>query len=86
MVVDDEEFSISAMRVMMQQLDVDTKHHVDFCIDGEEAIAKVVQSYEQGFQYQIIFTDFNMPKVDGIDATKMIREILKDKFKLHREE
>jgi len=27
-----------------------------------------------------------MPKVDGIDATKMIRAILKDKFKLSREE
>ena len=49
MVVDDEEFSISAMRVMMDQLDVDTKHHVDFCIDGEEAINKVEELYNQGF-------------------------------------
>jgi CheY-like chemotaxis protein len=34
MVVDDEEFCISAMKAMMGLLGIDIEHHVDFCING----------------------------------------------------
>ena len=39
-----------------------------------------------GFSYKIIFTDFNMPIMDGIDSTKKIRKFLKKEFKQKREE
>ena len=34
MVIDDEEFCISATRALLEVLGIDTKHHVDFCMDG----------------------------------------------------
>jgi len=69
MVVDDEEFCISAMRAELGMLKVDTANQVDFCIDGQEAVDKLVETYSNGMSYKIIFTDFKMPVLDGIDAT-----------------
>ena len=37
-------------------------------------------------RYKIILTDFKMPVMDGIDATKHIRQILTDSYKLNRED
>ena len=78
MVVDDEEFCIAAMKAMLESAGIDINHQVDFCSDGQEAIDTLVKSYEKGISYKIIFTDFSMPGMDGIDATKKIRSILKD--------
>ena len=82
MVLDDEEFCLSAMKAMLQILQIDVEHHVDFCIDGREAINKVKENYENGIKYKIIFTDFKMPIMDGIEATKCIRAMLTDQFKV----
>ena len=38
MVVDDEEFCIAAMKAMLNILKIDNEYHVDFCIDGQEAV------------------------------------------------
>ena len=76
MVIDDEEFCISAMRALLGIMKIDTKYHVDFCINGEEAVNKVKESYSAGMTYKLILTDFKMPIMDGIDATKSIRKYL----------
>ena len=82
MVVDDEEFCIAAMESMLELAGIDVKNQVDFCIHGQEAVDKLQQSYQLGFQYSIIFTDFNMPIMDGIDATRCMREIMFKDMKL----
>ena len=41
MIVDDEEFCITAMLAMLNLIGIDTKHLVDTCINGKEAIQKV---------------------------------------------
>ena len=33
-----------------------------------------MESYECGFSYSIILTDFNMPVMNGIESTRRIRE------------
>ena len=86
MVIDDEEFCIAAMQAILGLLGIDIKHHVDFCNDGQEAINKLKRSYQKGLRYKIIFTDFNMPLMDGIEATKKIRKMLKHEFKQSIEE
>lgn len=73
MVCDDEEFCIAAMQSMLSKVGIDIYHHVDFCINGREAIKAVKKCNEMGFKYKLIFTDFNMPVMDGIEATKQIR-------------
>ena len=35
-----------------------------------------------GLKYSLIFTDVNMPVMDGIKATKKIRQILLNQFKI----
>ena len=44
MVVDDEEFCIAAMKAMLEMCGIDTLYHVDFCISGEDALNKLIQT------------------------------------------
>ena len=76
MVVDDEEFCITAMKAMLDSLQIDCDHHVDFCIDGQEAVEKLKHTYDNGMAYKVIFTDFKMPVMNGIEATRIIRQAL----------
>ena len=76
MVVDDEEFCISAMKAMLTMVGIDTDNQVDFCIHGQEAVDKYIQCHNLGLQYGIIFMDFSMPVMDGIDATNKIQEYI----------
>jgi CheY-like chemotaxis protein len=38
LVVDDEEFCIASMDAMLTIAGINTKHQVDFCITGKEAL------------------------------------------------
>ena len=77
MVVDDEEFCLSTFKVLLKKADIDMCQ-VDFCIDGLEALNQLKKAYLAGESYQVIFTDFNMPKLDGIQSCKKIRAFLEN--------
>ena len=77
MIVDDEEFCISTMRAMFESCGFNCDFKIDFCLNGQESLEKVIEAYEHGISYGIIFTDFSMPVLNGIDATLQIREYLK---------
>ena len=38
----------------------------------------MIENNEAESQYKIIFMDFSMPEMDGIEATKMIQKFLKE--------
>jgi CheY-like chemotaxis protein len=76
MVVDDEEFCIASMKSMLYSSGADTEYQVDFCITGQEALDQLIFATSIGFTYKVIFTDFNMPVMDGINATKKMRAYL----------
>jgi len=46
------------------------KMKIDLCFSGEEAIEEVKKNL-----YDLVFMDHMMPKMDGIEATKLIREM-----------
>ena len=82
MVIDDEEFCISAMKCVLGLLGINTEMHVDFCINGKEALALLKEQIKKGFKYKVIFIDFQMPIMDGKVATKKMRKVLTDEFKI----
>ena len=72
LIADDEEFCLSSMKTILASLGVNIQFQTDFCISGKEALDYVKLAYSNGFTYRMIITDFNMPVMDGIQATKKI--------------
>ena len=52
---------------------------VDFVIDGKDAYSKYLSYYQKNSTYyDIVISDINMPKMDGIELTKEIYKINKN--------
>ena len=86
LVVDDEEFCISAMRSVLFSIGIDVDHQVEYCITGKEAIDQLKKTYEYGMSYKLILTDFNMPVMNGIEATLKMRKYLETELGLSRQQ
>lgn len=61
--------------VIKRMLNLEGFHNIDLAIDGQEAI-DLVKERKGEDEYDIIFMDVQMPKVDGLMATRIIREEL----------
>ena len=72
LVVDDEEDILDNVQMLME----DTTVSVDVSRSGEEGIQKVWEACEQKNPYHMILLDWNMPKMNGIEAARQIREKL----------
>lgn len=62
--------------VIKRMLNLEGLTDIDLACDGNEAFEKVQALVGKGEHYDIIFMDVQMPKVDGLLATKMIRQNL----------
>lgn len=69
---------MSGLCAMLKSCGVDIKKKVDFALDGQEAVDTVKRGLQFGISYKFILTDINMPKLDGIQATQLIREYYKE--------
>lgn len=78
LVVDDEEFCISTMKLLLNIAGIKEELQVDYAITGSEAVDRVQEALEHGICYRVIFTDFNMPVMNGIQATEHILRLCKD--------
>jgi signal transduction histidine kinase/FixJ family two-component response regulator/HPt (histidine-containing phosphotransfer) domain-containing protein len=67
LIVDDVETNLYVARGLMSSYDLS----IDTAMSGYEAIDKI----KNKFDYDVIFMDHMMPKMDGIEATKIIREL-----------
>ena len=66
LVVDDEEFCISTVQLLLRLNGVANPLQVDYCLNGNEAIEKVQELAGLGLTYKLILIDFSMPIMDGI--------------------
>ena len=56
-VIEDEEFCISALNTIFTKIGINTSYQVDICINGSEAFGLVQESYKAGLSYKIIFKE-----------------------------
>ena len=81
LVVDDDVFNITVLQTILDTLGYPSHS----AYNGQQAIQKVLdrQGKSCGFgcsgQYKLIFMDCNMPVLDGFDATRELRELMKQK-------
>lgn len=77
LIVDDDVFNIVALETICHSLNLKTER----AFHGKEAIEKLIlknrrDCIEPGIPYKLIFMDFNMPIMDGCEATKHIKEMI----------
>lgn len=51
----------------------------DITVDGIEAVDAFLMAWDEGKPYQLICLDIMMPKLDGIKALKIIRDLEKER-------
>lgn len=73
------------MKAIFQICGFNCDYQIDFCINGQESVDKVIEAYESGMTYGIIFTDFSMPVLNGIESTSQIRNYLQNEQKIARD-
>ena len=69
LVAEDHDLNQVLMRTLIERL----HHHVDIAVDGAEAVAKVVTAAAAGTPYDLVLMDMQMPRVDGVEAARLIR-------------
>lgn len=65
-------------RILERQLKA-AGHQVTLTEDGQEAFDAVVASEEKGTRFDAILLDVNMPVMDGITCTRMIRQMERER-------
>ena len=50
-------------------------NNIDACENGEEAFELYKKSLHDNTPYDLVITDINMPKMDGIKLSKLVREL-----------
>lgn len=65
--VDDSRTILETIKISLEK----EGHHIDIALSGETALSLMKDN-----QYDLVFTDYNMPEMDGVALVKKIRRLL----------
>lgn len=69
LIADDEPLTCKAISLC---LPVDAEY--DIALDGREAFEVFKKAFESGARHDVVFLDYVMPEIDGLEALKLIRD------------
>jgi len=71
LVVDDHDMARGVLDIVLSKM----SFKVDEAASGQEAIAAVQRAEQAGQPYELVFLDWRMPGMDGIETARAIREL-----------
>lgn len=71
--MDDDQYNIQVLKAMLASLDYKT----DWARNGQEAIEKIEDNLKNNKIFDLILMDYNMPVMNGIEATLKINDKIK---------
>ncbi len=74
LIADDSNLTRDLVRTALTQLGL---LNVDSAADGAVALEKIKVAADEGKPYDLVFTDINMPKIDGLLLLETVRSNLK---------
>ena len=75
LIVDDDEIACEHAMLVLSSMDIQT----DWVMSASAAVDMFNSAISNGVPYDIVITDYKMPKTDGLELTKQLRKISGDK-------